>query len=550
MASLFRSPREGLHHAPSRHFAQKPHPSSWRLGSDARRVCIDASHLGARRRGNGRRPLPWTCCRGRAGIQGHALWRLDRGTGRFMPPRAPEPFAGVLDAFEYGDQTPQARGGLAADTAMSEDCLRINVWTPDASRDRKRPVLLWFHGGGFEAGSGSSALYDGTHMAKRGDVVVCTINHRLNVFGFCDLSQHLGEDFAQSGNVGYLDLVRSMEWVRENIEAFGGDPDNIMIYGQSGGGRKVSVCFAGAASSGLFAKGVVQSGSHNRVQTREQSNALTASLLAELQIDPSNARSLQDVPWEKLSEVQRKVIGAAGYRFEPNLDGINFTEHPFIPNAPRRTAQVPMVLGTTRTELSNQLGRDPSIYTIDAAGLKERISRFYPEEEVDEAIAVFTESNPAASPTELFFIMTSWRSYILNATVMAEKRAELNGANNPTWMYQVTWKSPTEGGRRYSQHTLDLPFMFDNVDKAPNLTGPETDETRAMADYMANAWIAFARNGDPNHDGLPPWPTYDLASRTVMQFETPAVAVSDPFRSERLYMSEYDSVRATARRDG
>ncbi len=472
------------------------------------------------------------------------------GPNRFMPPRPPETFAGVRDAFEYGDQTPQARGGLAADTAMSEDCLRINVWTPDASRDRKRPVLLWFHGGGFEAGSGSSALYNGTNIAKRGDVVVCTTNHRLNVFGYCDLSQHLGADFAQSGNVGYLDLVESMKWVRENIEAFGGDPNNIMIYGQSGGGRKVSVCFVGAPSAGLFAKGVVQSGSHNRVQTPEQSEALTTALLNELQIDPANARSLQDVPWEKLGEVQRSVIRAAGYRFEPNIDGINFTEHPFIPNAPRRTAQVPMMLGTTRTELSNQLGRDPSIYEIDNAGLVERIGRFFPEEEVQPAIEVFRDSNPEASPTELFFIMTSWRSYILNATIMAETRAELNGASNPTWMYQVTWRSPAEGGRRYSQHTIDLPFMFDNVDKVPHLTGPETSDTRAMTDYMANAWIAFARDGDPNHDGLPNWPTYDLASRNVMHFETPAVAVSDPFRSERLYMSAYDSVRATARRDG
>lgn len=471
------------------------------------------------------------------------------GNRRFMPPQPAEKFAGVREAFEYGDQTPQARGSLAAPGPMSEDCLRINVWTPEPRRGRKRPVLLWFHGGGFEAGSGSSRLYDGTNMVKRGDVVVCTINHRLNVFGFCDLSGFLGPEFAQSGNAGYLDLVASMKWVKVNIEGFGGDPDNVLIYGQSGGGRKVSICFAGKESNGLFAKGVVQSGSHNLVQTKEQARALTSALLESLGIAASDARKLQDVPQDKLSEVQRAVIGKAGYRFEPVMDGISFEAHPFVPGAPKRTAKVPMMLGTTRTELSNQLGRDPAIYTIDDTELRTRIGRYYPAEDLDEAIRVFKTSNPSASPTELFFIMTSWKSYIRNATYMAEKRAELNGANNPTWMYQVTWRSPAEGGRRYSQHTLDLPFMFDNVDKAENLTGPQTAETRAMADAMAEAWLAFTRNGDPNHAGIPRWPTYDLASRSEMLFQVPAKVVKDPFSSERVFMNRYDVVRATSSRD-
>jgi para-nitrobenzyl esterase len=471
------------------------------------------------------------------------------GAGRFMPPRPADAFAGVRVALEYGDQTPQARGPLAAPGAMSEDCLRINIWTPEARRGRKRPVLLWFHGGGFEAGSGSSPLYDGTHMVKRGDVVTCTINHRLNVFGFCNLSSYLGSEYAQSGNVGYLDLVAAMKWVKANIAQFGGDPDNVMIYGQSGGGRKVSICFAGKDATGLFSKGVVQSGSHLMLQTPEQSAALTAALLKALDIAPKNAAALRDVPQDKLSEIQRGVIGKAGYRFEPVLDGITFDAHPFIPNAPRRTANVPMMLGTARTELSNQLGNDPAIYAIDEAQLKQRIAAYYPKEDVDAAIAVFKAEEPAASPTELFFRMTSWKSYIRNATIMAEKRAELSGANNPTWMYQVTWHSPAEGGRRYSQHTLDLPFMFDNVDRAEKLTGPQTAETRMMTESMANAWLAFARNGDPNHSGIPHWPTYDKETREVMHFETPPKVVSDPCRSERLFMERYDPVRTTARRD-
>ncbi|MCR5876774.1 carboxylesterase family protein [Phenylobacterium sp. J426] len=468
------------------------------------------------------------------------------GAGRFLPPRPPPAWSGVRDAFDYGDQAPQYAGRLAAATPMSEDCLRINIWTPAADRGR-RPVLLWFHGGGFEAGSGSSPLYDGSNMVKRGDVVLCTINHRLNVLGFCDLSEALGAEFAQSGNCGYLDLVAAMRWVRENIDRFGGDPGNVTIYGQSGGGRKVSVCFAGQEATGLFHRGIVQSGSHLLLQTREQSGRLTDALLKTLGIARRDAGALQKTPVDKLQAAQREVIAAAGYRFEPVMDGIAFRQHPFVPDAPASTARVPLMVGTTETELSNQLGRDPAVYQLDNAGLRRRLTTYLPDGDVDAAVEAFRASAPAASPTELFFKITSWRSYIRNATLMAEARSRMNGAANPTWMYQLTWRSPAEGGRRYSQHTLDLPFMFDNVARAPNLTGPETPATRAMADSMANAWLAFARTGDPNHDGLPRWAPYDMKSRKVMLFDVPPRLLADPFSGERRFMERYPPVRATAR---
>lgn len=466
---------------------------------------------------------------------------------RFLPPKSPPKFTGIRDALSYGDSTPQSATNFTEAMPMSEDCLRINVWTPAADR-AKRPVLLWFHGGGFEAGHGSGKMYDGTNMCLRGDVVVCTINHRLNVFGFCDLSSVTQDGYQQSGNVGYLDLVASMKWVRENIEAFGGDPDNIMIYGQSGGGRKVSVCFAGSEANGMFHKGVVQSGSHNMIQTREQSGELTMALLKALDISPSEAHRLKDVPQEVLTKTQRSVIVAMGYRFEPNIDDISFHSHPFIPNAPRQTARVPMMVGTTRTELSNQLGRDEAIYTMDDAALKTRLARFFPPEDVGSLVDVFKKSNPSAGSAELYFLITSWRSYVRNATVMAEKRADMNGADNPTWMYNLTWQSPAEGGRRFSQHTLDLPFMFDNVSKGEHLTGPQSEATRYMTDAMAEAWLAFARNGNPNHKGLPDWSPYDVTDRNVMHFDVPAAVVSDPFREERVFMERYDVVRKTARR--
>jgi para-nitrobenzyl esterase len=458
---------------------------------------------------------------------------------RFMPPVAPIKWAGIQDAFEYGDQSPQARGSLAASQAMSDDCQRINVWTPGLD-NAKRPVLLWFHGGGFEAGSGSSRLYDGTRMARRGDVVVCTINHRLNVFGHCYLGGVLGDEFAQSGNVGYLDLIASMKWVKENIADFGGDPNNVMIYGQSGGGRKVSLCYAGKDAKGLFHKGVVQSGSHLKVQTIERANALTENLLTELGISKTDARKLQTINVDMLSAVQRKVIGAAGARFSPVLDGKTFTAHPFLPDAPTISNHLPMMLGTTRTELTNQMGRQPGIFEMNEAQAKERLKGFLEEKDIDEAYKIFLASRPQANPSEVFFTIASARGYVRDQNIMAEQRVKAGGRGK-TYVYRLMWRQPVEGGRRVSQHSLCLPFVFDNVAAGANMTGPETEKTRAMVDNMANSWLAFARTGDPNNSSVPKWAPYDLTRRNTMLFDVPSTAVDDPHKAEREFMARYPS---------
>ncbi|HVF17236.1 MAG TPA: carboxylesterase family protein [Steroidobacteraceae bacterium] len=461
------------------------------------------------------------------------------GPLRFMPPTPPPTWAGVQDAFDYGDQSPQARGSLAASQAMSDDCLRINVWTP-ALDTGKRPVLLWFHGGGFEAGSGSSPLYDGTRIARRGDVVIATINHRLNVFGHCYLGGVLGNDFAQSGNVGYLDLIASMKWVKENISRFGGDPNNVMIYGQSGGGRKVSLCYAGKDAQGLYHKGVVQSGSHLKVQTTEQANTLTESLLKELGIAKSDARKLQTLDVEALSAAQRRVITAAGSRFSPVMDGMTFTAHPFLPDAPKISNHLPMMLGTNRTELTNQMGRVPGIFEMNEAQAKERLQAFLKEADINEAYDIFKASRPQANPSEVFFTIASARGYVRDQTIMAEQRVKAGGSGK-TYVYHLTWRQPVEGGRRVSQHSLDLPFVFDNVAAAPHMTGPETEQTRAMVDAMANSWLAFARSGDPNNASVPTWAPYDLTRRNTMLFDVPSQAVDDPHKAERVFMARYPS---------
>ncbi len=462
------------------------------------------------------------------------------GTLRFMPPTAPPKWAGIQDAFAFGDQSPQAKGRLAdSHVPMSDDCLRINVWTPGLD-NAKRPVMLWFHGGGFEAGVGSQPLYDGARLSRRGDVVIATINHRLNVFGHCYLGGLLGDEFQQSGNVGYLDLIASMKWVRENIAGFGGDPNNVTIFGQSGGGRKVSLCYAGRDAQGLFARGIVQSGSHLKVQTPERANGLTEALLKELGIVKTDARKLQTINVETLSTAQRKVIAGAGARFSPMLDGVSLKEHPFLPNAPSISSHLPMMLGTNRTELTNQLGAEPGIFDMTEAQAKEKAKGYIEEKDVDEAFRIFQASRPQANPSEVFFTIASARGYCRDQTIMAEQRVKAGGRGR-TYAYRLMWRQPVEGGRRVSQHSLDLPFVFDTVSAGANMTGPDTEQTRAMVDNMANSWLAFARSGDPNNSSIPNWSPYDLTHRNTMLFDVPSQATDDPHKAEREFMARYPS---------
>ncbi|CAN7289131.1 carboxylesterase family protein [Phenylobacterium sp. LjRoot164] len=456
------------------------------------------------------------------------------GAGRFRPPQPVTPWTGVQDAFDFGPQSPQMRSPLADKGPMSEDCLRLNIFTPAADA-AARPVMVWFHGGGFEAGSGSQKLYDGTALALRGDVVVVTLNHRLNVFGHCYLGDRLGEAYAQAGNVGYLDLIAALRWVRDNIAAFGGDPTNVTVFGQSGGGRKVSLCYAGEDARGLFQRGIVQSGSHLRVQAPEEAARLTSALLAAL--DLGDAAQLLEVPMDALSVAQLKVMRETRSRFSPVLDGLAFKDHPFLPNAPAISNQLPMMVGTTRTELSNQLGYEPGAFELDMPELRKRLVRHVGEADVEAAIAEFRASNPAASPSELYFLITSARGYILDQTLMAEQRVKAGAA--PTYVYQLTWRSPAEDGRRISQHTLDLPFMFDNVAAAPHLTGPQSNDTRALAEAMSETWLAFARTGDPNNAAIPAWAPYDLGGRPMMLFDVPPRLADDPFAGERAFMSRF-----------
>jgi len=472
------------------------------------------------------------------------------GANRFRPPQPVEPWTGVLDATAYGETAPQtftrlALGGTKGNRpAIGEDCLCLNVWTP-ACDDGKRPVMVWLHGGGFEAGTGSMALYDGSNVARRGDVVVVTINHRLNVFGHCHLAGLAGEEFAGSANAGYLDVVAALEWVRDNISAFGGDPGCVTIYGQSGGGRKVSISMAAPAARGLFHRAIVQSGSHLRLIELDRAEAMTAALLDALEIPHQQARRLQDVPMQTLIDTSARIRG----RFSPTLDGVVFDRHPWAPDAPALSADIPMIVGTCRTELSNQVGSmDPSTFDITETELPSRLERYVDAGDVPALVDLVRQSSPDAPAPEVFFTIITARGYWLDSVMQTERKAaQATEGGAPVYSYRLMWRTPVEGGRRISPHSLDLPFVFDNVTIAPDMVGPPTDETAAMAGAMSESWIAFARTGDPNHAAIPEWAPYDVDRRAVLHFDVPPVAVDDPHRGERLAMSRYDTQQARGR---
>ncbi|MDP3870453.1 carboxylesterase/lipase family protein [Phenylobacterium sp.] len=465
------------------------------------------------------------------------------GANRFRPPQPVEAWSGVREAILYGQTAPQTRstlsdGGYPGNKPeMGEDCLVLNVWTPGADEAR-RPVMVWLHGGGFEAGSGSSILYDGVNLASKGDVVCVSLNHRMNVFGHLLLQDALGDDFAGSANAGYLDIIAGLKWVRDNIARFGGDPGNVTIYGQSGGGRKVSISMAAKGAQGLFHRGIVQSGSHLRLTPRDRANEQLDRLLTLLGIARADARRLQDLPFVDLVKANRALMREHPARFSPTLDEVVFDAHPWDPAAPVISAQIPMMVGTCRTELSNQVGSaDETTFSLDEAGLAARLISYLPQADIPGVVATFRAESPAASPSELFFKITTARGYWRDSLIQTQLKAAQGAA--PVWSYRLMWRTPVEGGRRITPHSLDLPFMFDNVSKAPHMVGEASEETAAMAHQMSQAWLAFARTGDPNTSAIPAWRPYDLEQRTVMLFDTTSGAESDPHRTERLAMDAY-----------
>ncbi len=469
------------------------------------------------------------------------------GQNRFMPPMDPMPWSGVRDALHYGPSTPQSNPGVPRTVSPlstasanlppeSEDCLVLNVWTPALADGRKRPVLFWCHGGGFVSGSGSSPGTDGANLARRGDVVVVTINHRLNVLGFTYLAEFGGSDFATSGDNGMLDIVHALRWVRNNIEQFGGDPNTVMIFGQSGGGRKVGTLLAMPSAKGLFHRAVIESGPTIKLVEREQAIRVAGLLLAKLNVGKTQVRELQKIPVERIMSAYFAVVkDMAGQDqmtqgFSPTVDGKAIPHHPFHPAASPISADVPLMLGHTRTEMT--LLSDPASFSLDEAGMRERVKNLAGGNG-ETLIETYRKLNPRATPSDLFFLIASDYRYGGPVMKIAERRAALG--QGPVHLYYFTWETPVQGGRLHSPHTMEIPFAFDNVQISRAITGGGAD-AMALADKLSDTWIAFARTGDPNTSKLPHWPAFNPTDRPTMVINNQSKVVNDPIREQRLAM--------------
>jgi len=466
------------------------------------------------------------------------------GANRFRPPQPVAPWAGTRDALDYRGRAPQSPAqakrrsemdgilGPLDTTPETEDCLSLNVWTPGL--DGKRPVMVWLHGGAFAYGSGNRAVTEGANLARRGDVVVVSVNHRLNICGYLHLEDIGGARFAGSGNAGSLDMIAALEWIRDNIARFGGDPACVTIFGESGGGGKVSALLVMPAAKGLFHRAAIQSGAAVRFTTRERANALADAVAKRL----GGVDKLADVPLAALLGAIIPASKAAGarayplldrYDFGPVVDGTVVAQHPAEPSTSPLGDAVPLMIGGTAREASLFLDDDAVWHrTLTEEQLRERVAAVAGPDTA-AALALYSERMPGTSPADRLIAALTGSNFSVRTWLYAERRAARGGA--PIYHYSLEWASPFAGGRMGAHHAMDLPFVFDTTEVPLSTKG--ADGAPELAAAMSASWAAFARTGSPANPAIPAWPAYTPATRATMLFDARCRAVDDPLREAR-----------------
>jgi para-nitrobenzyl esterase len=457
------------------------------------------------------------------------------GANRFLPPNPAAPWAGVRDAILFGSNAPQTnpdaepidsplrtvfQSPLGPDYIQeSEDCLRLNVWTPASGMQDKKPVLVWLHGGGFASGTGSWDVYNGANFARTNDAVVVSVNHRLNMFGYAYMAEAMGEDYLTSGNAGMLDIVLALRWVADNIAVFGGDPDNVTIRGQSGGGSKVSMLLAMPSAHGLFHKAIIESGPGLRARETAEAASAATRLIDAL----GGTDKLKSASKEELLRAYFAVLQDPNFdgRFSPVMDGAALPRHPYDPDATPLSAQIPLLIGSTLHERAlNMFGQT----IADQAALIAAVRNSVPEGETEEIIAAYRAAYPQESLRDIaIFILTDSGTGVRTRLLADRKSAQ----PAPVYVYRFDWETKVLGGALRATHGICTPFIFNNTEFAP-LVGDDP-AAGPLAEKVCRSWGAFMRNGDPSaDDGLGPWPQYASDDRQTMLINNESALARDP----------------------
>ena len=471
------------------------------------------------------------------------------GDRRFRRPAELMPWPGVRETLQLG--APAIQPPRPNEPEPAEDCLFLNVWTP-ANDHQKRPVMFYSHGGGFVIGSGGKADQDGANLARNFDVVVVQPNHRLGLLGFLFLDDLAGSDCQGSGNQGLLDIIAALEWVNQNISSFGGDPNNVMIFGESGGGAKTSCLYAMPEAAPYFNKASIESGPGVRMFTRETASQTTAWLLQEFGIAPKDWRKLLEIPAPELLAAQSRIPPAPPFRrksitgrataptpggFGPVVDGVSLPTHPFDPSAPALSAKKPLMVGWNEDEFTFFAWerKDSSAFNLDFAGLEARLDAQYGSN-TKQIVETYRRAMPNASASDIFVAIASISMMGLGSVEIAEKKAAQNGA--PVYLYQFGYKSevkvPGTDTALGTPHAMDITFKFGNETPAngPGELSGRRPERFIACQHMAELWTTFARTGRPAAVGVPEWPAFNLDDRRSMRIDTHCEVFTHRFSEE------------------